>query len=110
MGVSIVAEQETFERDPNNVIEFLKAFVTPVWMLETGLSRTGDFERQQYDALKELVDQAEVHNALEKIYGKEMSTSDGFDMNEVDVDRRIAAEFESLYQQLTKDQDSQADE
>jgi len=90
---------DSFKSWPENVIEFLKCYLTSPRASETGTADNIDFSRARYDALAEVVDPDEVYNALTKLYGPELEwtvdkSSGG------SPDRVIASQFARIHRMV----------
>jgi len=91
----------SFQSNRENVIEFLKCYMPTSWELESGLPRRGDFGREQYDAVAEVVNPDNVLNALEELYGSELNSPEYEELSASldikDINKVIAYQFAYIH-------------
>jgi len=102
----------SFQSSRENVIEFLKCYMPTSWELESGLPRRGDFGREQYDAVAEVVNPDNILNALEELYGSELNLPEYQELNDSldieDTNKVIAYQFVYIHH-LVKNEGERAD-
>lgn len=89
---------DSFQSNPENVIEFLKCYMPTSWELESGFPRRGDFEREQYDAVVKVVDPDNILEALEKLYGSKLDSPKYRELDDsLDIYKVIAYQFAHIH-------------
>ena len=90
---------ESIEKKPERLTDLLGAFVGTSWEMTTGLSRKGDFERENYNALGKLVDPEVIYNFIRTIYGPEVDNARGerFEYGDKPFPEKLAMQFASIH-------------
>jgi hypothetical protein len=89
-------------REPARVLDLMGSVLGTVWS-ESGGSRKGDFERNQYNALAELVSPALVEEALQSHFGSKYVVSEDYPrfIDEETTGLRLAMQFAWLHGWVT---------
>lgn len=99
----------SFKSSRENVIEFLKCYIPTSWELKSGLPRRGDFGREQYDAVVEVVNPDNILEALKELYGPELGSDGCQELNDsLDIDKAITYQFVRIHN-LVKNEVERAD-
>jgi hypothetical protein len=102
--------EERFAASPEQVPVFLAAYVPTAWGMESGLPRKGDFERNAYDMVKELIDPEKIVAWLRQIYGPEVGQGDHYQPYTVPFEKRIAIQFGFIQRKVKEEAAVQATE
>lgn len=89
-----------FNKDPHNALEYIKCYLGTSWGVESGLSHKGDFERHQYDSVKEVVDIDIIYDALYKKYGSVLDNPDYSEASNYPLDERVARQFAYIHHKV----------
>lgn len=89
---------DSFDEDEKNVINFLLCYLPTSWDMGTGIPRTSDFERDQFNAVTEIIDPKIIIEKLEKIFGDSLKAAkDTYLKYEDVISRKVAYQFTYLY-------------
>jgi hypothetical protein len=97
-----------FNLSDQNVLEFLKTYLPTTWGLESGLSRKGDFERSQYNAVTKLVDPNIIVRKLVEKYGDNIKNAKStFEYMDKSLDEKVAYQFVAMYNHVKSENQAQ---
>lgn len=63
---------ESFQSNPENVIEFLKCYLPTSWGLVSGLPSMRPLERHEYDSIAKIVNPDTIYETIKKLKGPEL--------------------------------------
>ena len=91
-----------FSVDNVNVTRFLASYLPTQWGVTSGIPRKGDFEREQFDSVKSLIDPKNIMDKLSAIFGAELTnpTSRQRQYSAYPPDKKAAFQFADLYHQF----------
>jgi predicted KAP-like P-loop ATPase len=88
--------QKCFQDDPTLISPYLRSAVGTAYSADGGPPYPGDFNKDAYDAVSTYVDAAAIYDALVKVFGDRLQTSQP-SRDGQDHDERIAQEFAALH-------------
>lgn len=88
----------SFDADKEAVVEFLCTYVGLAWGMESGLAHRGDFNRNDYDAVKVLVAPDEIMQRLQDLYGDALDSSSHRFGDTVPYKNRVANQFAFIHE------------
>lgn len=97
-----------FGENPGEVPVFLTTYVPDAWGMESGLRHKGDFRREAYDMVKDLVDPEKMAAWLRDIYGVEIDHGDHYKPDTVPFERRIAVQFGFIHRKVKEEAQAKA--
>ena len=86
----------SFQSRAENIIEFLKCYLTAPKGLEPGLTRKTEFSRTQYDSVAKVIDPDNVYEVLRKLYRRELDTPVSEESG-YSSDKAIASQFARIH-------------
>ena len=78
--------------------------------MESGLSRKGDFRRDQYDFVAQAIDAETIYNALHELYGSAPDTPNYDEVRDHPLDDRVAYQFAFIHQRVLAEAQGQTEE
>lgn len=99
--------RRTLEADPNNAIELLQPF--SYILLGVPEAQALFIERGSYDSVAEVIDAEAVYDALVKIYGAEISSTDYPQNRALPSGERLARQFAYIHNQVQVEGNASSD-
>jgi hypothetical protein len=97
-----------FTENPAEVSVFLTSYVPDAWGLESGLRHKGDFRREAYDMVRDLVDPEEIAAWLRGSYGAEIDQGEHYQPDTVPFEKRIAIQFGFIHRKVKEQASAEA--
>jgi len=97
----------SFQSRTENIIEFLKCYLTAPKGLEPGLTRKTEFSRTQYDAVAQVIDPDNVYEVLRRLYRRELDTP-ASEESGYSSDKALASQFARIHH-LVKNETKKTD-
>jgi predicted KAP-like P-loop ATPase len=91
--------EKCFEAEPALIVPYLRSAVGMAYPADGGRPHPGDLEKDAYDAVTRYVPAATIYDALVKVFGDRLQTSQRSRRGQ-DQDERIAQEFVALHARL----------
>ncbi len=90
---------KSIEDKPETISDLLSAYIQTPWDMTTGLPMKGDFERQNYDSLAQVVGLEKVYAVVRKIYGTQIDNAQGdvLEYSERPFAEKLAFQFASIH-------------
>lgn len=88
---------------PNEMADFLGAFVPTGYEMESGVPHRSDLRRDGYDSISRLIDPAFLILRLRERYGPEIDVPEYHPTNNVSVEKRIALQFAFIHNQIEQE-------
>jgi len=86
-----------FESVPEEIDDFLSAFVPKAWGMESGLSYRSDFRRDAYDTIGKLIEPEFLFEKLRTRYGEELDNPVYHQNSDVALGKRFANQFAFIH-------------
>lgn len=96
------AMRRRFDEHPAEVDAFLQSYIGEGWSMESGLPVPGDFEREHYDRVEQLVGVEYVMANLKARYGRELDNPVEYAPSDWPSGRRVAHQFATVYGYVLK--------
>jgi hypothetical protein len=100
--------EERFRENPGDVPVFLTTYVPTAWGMESGLPRKGDFRREAYNMVKELIDPEKIVVWLRDSYGPELDQGDHYQPDTVPFEKRIGIQFAFIHRKVKEEVEAEA--
>jgi hypothetical protein len=98
---------DSFSKNNQNVLNFIKTYLPTAWGLESGLSFKGTFHREQYNSIELVVEPEIILEHLRSIFGQEIDHAT-FETSRFDsVDKTLAFRFACMYSVAKREKDNQ---
>jgi hypothetical protein len=94
---------------PAQVDDFLRPYVPISWSLSSGLSSVGDFHREAYDGIAQLIDPEFIMSRLRERYGREVDQAEYRASSELPIAMRIAHQFAYIHMAVQKERNTVGD-
>ena len=95
----------SFQSSPENVIKFLKCYLTTPDTLAPGTARPTGFSRSQYDWVSKVVDTDNVYEALARLYERELEKPESMEFDG-SPDKAIAFQFARIHHLVKSETDN----
>jgi hypothetical protein len=98
-----------FKKNPSEIDALLLSFVPAAYLMDTGIGKKGDFERDAYNRISDLIAPTEIVSILEKLYGKQIYVQEYPNHYQGDISGlAIAQQFSWIHQQVLQEEDKKS--
>jgi hypothetical protein len=101
---------QSFSLAQQNILDFLKTYLSTAWGMESGLPHKSELRREQYDLIVRVVDAEIVLKHLRSIYGDDIDKAtfetSGYDSS----DKTTAFRFSSMHAHVKSEKETQSSE
>lgn len=94
---------ESFDSAPTNVTDFLATFLGTAWLIESGLPKRSDLERDNYDAIAKLVSPEVIMGKLKALYGSKLDDPQFYQSDSVSVADQVAYQFAYVHNKVLEE-------
>lgn len=102
--------REKINTDPSLALKFLECFLGTSWGMESGLPHRGDFERDQYNSVSELVDPDFIADCLHATYGDQLQLPERYPhFGEYTDDQKLALQYLWLHRFVLSERQQEQD-
>jgi len=95
--------RERFERQPEEVDEFLDTYVGMATEMQSGISRKSDFDRSSYDTISRYVDPNIIYLNLKTRYGSEIDNSSYHQPRDIPSAKIYARQFAFIHEKVQEE-------
>ena len=98
-----------FEESSDDIIRFLGSYVGTSWGLESGLPSRGDFERDAYNRVVELVDTDHLLAQLIERFGPELEQAEFNTTYDLPFESQVVHQFAAIHRHVKEEEQASAE-